>query len=255
MSKPYPTVIGLKVNKLTAIANDPDRRHNVVLRCDCGNEFSTRRDYFVNGKVNSCNKGDCNISRKSLVGKRFSKLTVIKDIYRPNKDAKLLVICDCNPNKEWEKVRSDVVKGNTTSCGHCDDPVNGVIPPHAMPAVILAVKNKIYRNYIMVAARRKKVWRLPKTVFHQLVSGDCHYCGFPPATPKKIERVRCEKTVVYLNGVDRKDNTIGYTIDNSVSCCKTCNFAKRNMTYAEFSAYLDRVAKHRCKCCAHYEAD
>jgi len=46
---------------------------------------------------------------------------------------------------------------------------------------------------------------------------------------------RCSATnkqwgkVIY-NGIDRVNNTLGYTEENSVPCCKTCNLAKRTLT-------------------------
>ena len=43
----------------------------------------------------------------------------------------------------------------------------------------------------------------------------------------------CGKTVsdTHTNGIDRYDNTLGYTIENIRSCCAECNYMKRNYTY------------------------
>lgn len=53
-------------------------------------------------------------------------------------------------------------------------------------------------------------------------------------------------TVKY-NGVDRKDNSIGYTIDNCVTACKLCNYAKKAMSYDNFIDWLDRITKFRTR--------
>ena len=45
------------------------------------------------------------------------------------------------------------------------------------------------------------------------------------------------------NGIDRKNNGKGYTEDNIVSCCKQCNFAKRNMSYKEFKFWINKLVK------------
>lgn len=45
-----------------------------------------------------------------------------------------------------------------------------------------------------------------------LVGGACHYCGHEPEDR--------------LNGIDRVDNSLGYTTDNCVSACAACNNAK-----------------------------
>lgn len=45
--------------------------------------------------------------------------------------------------------------------------------------------------------------------------------------------------------IDRMDNTIGYVLDNVVSCCGACNRAKGARPYGEFVAWLDRIARFR----------
>lgn len=47
------------------------------------------------------------------------------------------------------------------------------------------------------------------------------------------------------NGLDRIDNSVGYTEDNCVPCCAVCNRAKNSMGYNEFIEYLDDLIKFR----------
>ncbi len=49
------------------------------------------------------------------------------------------------------------------------------------------------------------------------------------------------------NGVDRLDNAKGYTLENSVPCCKHCNIAKRSMTVDEFKQWISKVYAHQNK--------
>jgi hypothetical protein len=51
-----------------------------------------------------------------------------------------------------------------------------------------------------------------------LMKRPCVYCG-AMANP--------------FNGIDRMDNSLGYSEANSVSCCKQCNWGKGNMFSAE----------------------
>ena len=44
-----------------------------------------------------------------------------------------------------------------------------------------------------------------------------------------------------LNGIDRINNSVGYTEKNSVPCCGTCNVAKGQMTLAEFKLWIARI--------------
>jgi hypothetical protein len=40
-------------------------------------------------------------------------------------------------------------------------------------------------------------------------------------------------------------NEFGYTIDNSISCCRICNRAKSDMPYEEFMAWVEQMRKYR----------
>ena len=64
---------------------------------------------------------------------------------------------------------------------------------------------------------------LSKEEVLSLCSSKCFYCG----------KDRCL-------GIDRIDNSKGYTIDNCVPCCTTCNYMKRILQRDEF---LDHVKK------------
>jgi hypothetical protein len=77
--------------------------------------------------------------------------------------------------------------------------------------------------------------------FASIVEKNCFYCG---VTPSYREKVSLQGNLS-VNGIDRLDSTKGYIRENCVPCCKTCNFAKRRMSYAEFSSYLDRVSAYR----------
>jgi hypothetical protein len=46
------------------------------------------------------------------------------------------------------------------------------------------------------------------------------------------------------NGVDRIDNSIGYTKENCVPCCTICNWAKSNRGVDEFKDYIEGICKN-----------
>jgi 5-methylcytosine-specific restriction endonuclease McrA len=43
------------------------------------------------------------------------------------------------------------------------------------------------------------------------------------------------------NGIDRIDSNKGYTMDNCVSCCWTCNRMKGNMTQQNFLEHISKI--------------
>ena len=54
---------------------------------------------------------------------------------------------------------------------------------------------------------------------------------------------RLSDYVLKCNGIDRIDSSKGYTVENSVPCCKYCNTAKNTMSVDEFLKWIGRVYK------------
>lgn len=77
------------------------------------------------------------------------------------------------------------------------------------------------------AEKRNLIFNLTKKLFKTLLSQPCYYCG------SKLKGGR--------NGIDRLNNNIGYTKGNCVSCCKKCNFMKRNMGVKEFFTHCKKI--------------
>jgi len=53
--------------------------------------------------------------------------------------------------------------------------------------------------------------------------------------------------VTLFNGIDRVNNSAGYTNHNTVPCCKTCNLAKRDSTVEEFENWITQLIKFKTK--------
>jgi hypothetical protein len=71
----------------------------------------------------------------------------------------------------------------------------------------------IYWNCYKSNLKRGESMELTKDDVKLMITRPCEYCG------TNNER----------NGIDRKNNEIGYTLDNSVPCCIRCNALKRDM--------------------------
>lgn len=83
---------------------------------------------------------------------------------------------------------------------------------------------------IKIKARKRQIpWDLNNIDAYKLIIGECHYCGFKANWPE----TRC--------GLDRVDNFKGYSKDNVVSCCFTCNSAKGSKTQDEFKLWVISV--------------
>lgn len=96
-------------------------------------------------------------------------------------------------------------------------------------------KNENFRNpkcyygqYIRRAATRAYDMMLTYEQFCEIINKPCYYCD---------HNVENE-----VNGVDRFDNTKGYTIENCVPCCEMCNIMKSAHTFEEFVAQCRIIA-------------
>lgn len=87
-------------------------------------------------------------------------------------------------------------------------------------------KNNVRDKYYDYRHRAEKdglAWELGFERFCWLIRQSCTYCG-----------MRCS------DGVDRSDNSLGYTVDNAVPCDEMCN---RMKLHYELSAFIGRVVR------------
>jgi len=82
-----------------------------------------------------------------------------------------------------------------------------------------------FNLYKAHSKRRGIEMNLTLSEFSEIVSKPCTYCG--------ISGIKL--------GIDRLDNNIGYLKQNSVSCCKVCNFMKKSMTHIDFLNHIKKI--------------
>ncbi len=135
--------------------------------------------------------------------------------------------CSCGNLSRHEGHR--VRKGQIKSCGcsrRTKDPQKSGL-------------NMMYQIYKHNASRRNLNFDLSFYQFRKLAESNCHYCGRYPREARK-------KGILFVsNGVDRKNNDIGYIKTNCVSCCSTCNTAKMKMPYNEFISWIQDLVEYR----------
>jgi hypothetical protein len=151
------------------------------------------------------------------------------------KRAYWLCKCECGNRKVVEGC--DLRQGGVKSCGCLlkKQPVN-TLPDGE------AAFRRMYYQYEMSAERRGLVFNLSEHLFRHLTQQPCHYCGQEPSNFWSSYH----ETGDYLcNGIDRKNNDLGYVPENCVPCCKQCNYFKTDMDYEAFVQYLDRIAEFR----------
>jgi 5-methylcytosine-specific restriction endonuclease McrA len=98
----------------------------------------------------------------------------------------------------------------------------------------------VLRNYKKHAKARGYEFDLKDNEFAIMTQQTCHYCGKVPSTVCKNAKTG---SFTY-NGIDRKDSLSGYSINNCVPCCMTCNRAKLDVTYNNFIDLVRKIHKH-----------
>lgn len=120
----------------------------------------------------------------------------------------------------------------------------------------------LYCKYRNDANRHSRDFNLSRKEFENLIFDSCHYCGVKPSnwhnrylnkdgkknwTARKSNMGwnRINKATVYFNGIDRKDNNIGYDLYNCVTCCQICNEAKHTRNYEDFIKWINNLVRFR----------
>jgi hypothetical protein len=105
-----------------------------------------------------------------------------------------------------------------------------------------AVVNALLAEYQYNAKRKGLPFALTADEAKVLFQSPCHYCGVPPACVRRTKILTASFT---FNGIDRVDNLCGYHAGNVVACCGVCNYAKRDMSAADFLAWVERIHSHQ----------
>jgi hypothetical protein len=169
-----------------------------------------------------------------LIGQKFNRLTVVN--YISKKDGYL---CECECGNKTKARSSSLKSGRHASCGCLQ---KELLANRNNKPDFIAFKNEIYKNYSKAAKKRNYDFELTKEEFIKLIGGDCFYCGLKPNTSwVGTKRTIIDTSAFKYNGVDRKDNNIGYTTENCVSCCKLCNNSKNTLATEEWLLWVKRL--------------
>lgn len=157
-----------------------------------------------------------------IPGLRFGSLVVL-ELRRGAKNVHPTAVCQCDCGRTRQVRQSALRRRQIECCAKCVDRWATRLRSTAADRDLRDRESTYKCN-----ARRKGVaWELGRQQFQALALAACRYCGVEPA-----------------RGIDRLDNSSGYTIANAVPCCATCNYAKREMSADDFIAWVGRVFRH-----------
>lgn len=187
-----------------------------------------------------------NTVTKDLSGRTFGDLTVIAfDGFKGDTPKHSYWLCQCICGETRSVRGTDLVRLKTLRCVKCST-AQGVKKRSALvslPPTEAAIRSLI-GQYKSNAKRRNLDFSLDRASLEKLFFGPCTYCG---VLPSEVHRPKPNRGGVLHNGIDRAVNSEGYTSKNAVSCCSTCNFAKREMGTAQFLEWVHRVVLHQAR--------
>lgn len=169
-----------------------------------------------------------------LIGKTFGRLTVegVEKHLSPSGRSIRKVSCICSCGNKCLKDQSKVVSLVTQSCG-C------LVKEKAKQLKIkepgISSFNEVFGSYKRSAKKRGYEFNLTPEAFKEIATKPCHFCG--RVGTNSFTKTKGNGSFVY-NGVDRYENHIGYEVSNCVSCCKTCNQVKMDMSVLEMENHL-----------------
>lgn len=184
-------------------------------------------------------------------GYRSGKLSVIRESHR-DKHGHVYYLCRCACGKQKPILRGHLITHSIKSCGCL---WRKSLKTHAKKRR----KNKgqssargLFTRYRRNAFYRGYSFELTEEQFVALTSAACAYCGQPAS---KLFHTKGSYGAYRCNGIDRINNSLGYTIQNSQPCCKQCNRAKGSLNHADFVNWLQCAATVTLKLATHNGVD
>lgn len=210
-----------------------------LCECDCGKERIVNGNRLRKGRSQSCWHKDVD----DLTGKKFGKLEVLKSA--DNFWGKSTWFCRCDCGVELTIYRYRLTEKGETSCG-CErgrpgSSAVGMGRKRKPKRYGEANKKVLFGNFSRQARYRGYSFELSENFLENAVKQNCFYCGKEPM--QILNHCGTNGEFVY-NGIDRKDNSVGYIESNCVPCCGICNRAKMIMGFDDFREWVKIVYHH-----------
>lgn len=205
----------------------------------------------------------------SLIGQTFGYLTVIehtktktssKGSRSSHRGSYWKCKCICGVIKV---IAGNCLKqGNTVSCGCYQRKMNLLRNSKAPQYASFISKHRDYFDPRKLSRISNK---LTKLEHHVLFKQKCFYCDEVPKgkinhrknnngnlrySAKKVKNKTSEwyekinNSTYFYNGIDRINSGENYDLNNCVTACKMCNFAKRDVSFIDFIDWISRISKN-----------
>lgn len=212
--------------------------HTEVTSADRSSYLRALRKKQVCRKCYDTRRHEAQTSSKliDLTGQIINNNYIIKICLEKSKHGQVLWLTECVNCKLHKNKLATQIKmyGGCRNCSGLPSGYVGLL--------------KLFKVYSSQASKSGKMFDLSIEQFRILTSSNCDYCGIEPRQlTKNYNKSKNPPTWgnYYFNGIDRKNNNIGYIWNNCLPCCWTCNQAKKAQSYEKFTSWLDRITKFK----------
>jgi len=182
---------------------------------------------------------------RDFTGMVYGRLTVVKR-FANDSQRRSCWECICECGKVVVVKGGNLTSGNTRSCGCLlfeSRVASGI--NNRKRSIKDSTIYSVYSLFGRSAKKRGHEFSLTENEFMNIASMPCSYCG---ATPKEAiyQHERLHRNVkkimsgVFIHGIDRIDNKLGYINGNLAPCCGDCNRSKGKLTVTEFKSLVAR---------------
>ena len=188
---------------------------------------------------------------EDYIGKKFYFLTILEHESTKRSPGgkpynKVVVRCDCGKIKTV--TLEDIIKSSRSlkSCGHIVIENMRKIGKSCRKSPGYSGFKCVIRMYKYKAKARGQVFEFSEENFKEIIFKNCFYCG---SKPNAYTYSNSQRTAEGLenskfgphHGINRIDNSVGYTKSNCVTCCTNCNWAKSRLTTEEFKNLIKNI--------------
>lgn len=175
------------------------------------------------------------------IGDKFNKLTVIdnalsyiwvnKKTKKQTHKKRFKCICDCGNVKIT--LANNLKNNKVRSCSSC---------MYKARPQSLRRRSFYERLFDLTIKSRKIEVNLTINEFKSIVIQNCYYCNSKGKQPEYLGKTKyCKYEIKAINGIDRVNSNLGYTLDNCVPCCTKCNIAKNTLSQKEFLDHIEKI--------------
>jgi hypothetical protein len=189
------------------------------------------------------------MGRKSnyCVGQFFGKLEVREVLPSKGSGSHVSLRCLCHYCSE-EKIMSavNIKKRNSCGCQQKNSSEWKSKGPKLMPWQLPkgeSARRSLENQYKKGAIKRNLDYNLTTEEFNVLVAGNCVYCG--DSLSNTIKGQGKTSGDFKYTGIDRLDSSKGYSKENCVSCCWTCNNMKHITKQEDFLNHIEKIFQYR----------